>query len=309
LWHSEIFWDSETLWWLRLWLPELPSDKIEWRRCPFIQHPTTIDKTKMTDQKYIDTLGKADQDMAMIMSVNKCLPSNITYYKDIIRALNIAQRRANGVFTKTGGKFYNCGLMRDEIKRLLTIRPIIIAPLPICDYCQEPVESDDQAWSKDKDMCIHMNCDGDWEETAGCPFPYEYADSESEAESEVSMESKAERVAKKVAKAEGKPYVPPAPKPVADASMVAKMARVAKKVAEAESEPEEGSLADLAVVFTTPSGTKVWRTIADPEDPNWGVDDCYVWTGKSFDDAGAFLGKWYEAEKVIKRASGKVSVS
>lgn len=275
------------------------------------QHPKTTSQSKMSDQKYIDTLDKADQQMALTMSVNKCLPSNITYYKDIIRALNIAQRRANGAFTKTGGKFYNCGLMRDEIKRLLTIRPIIIGPLPCCDSCQKPVELDDQAWSKDKTLCIHMDCDGDWETARGEPFPYEYADSESEAESEVSMESKAERVAKKVAKAEDKPYVPPAPKPGPDASMVAKMARVAKKVAEAESEAEseEGSLADLAVVFTTPSGTKVWRTIADPEDPSWGVDDCYVWTEGSFDDAGAFLGKWYEAEKVVKRASGKVSVS
>ena len=140
----------------------------------------------MTDQKYVDTLEQEDRVLALTMRVNKCLPPEITYYKTIIRALNIAQRRPSGTFTKTGGKFFNCGKMRDEIKRLLTIKPIDLEPLHTCDQCQLLITPDDQARSKCGMIYIHTDCDPAWEEAHGKPFPWECDDSDEEDEEDES---------------------------------------------------------------------------------------------------------------------------
>jgi hypothetical protein len=134
----------------------------------------------MTDQEYVYSLEPEDYNLALLMSANKCLPWQICYYKTVIRALNIAQRRKSGNFTKSGGKFYNCGMMRDEIKRLLTIKPIMLDPLNHCDHCGLEIPVDDQARSKCGTLYIHHDCDHYWEEINGKPFPYEGIDTDDE---------------------------------------------------------------------------------------------------------------------------------
>ena len=195
-------------------------------------------KSQMTDSKYMLTLPADIQSFFKNLSntdISQCSG------KTAIMALNMAQRRPFIAFTKSGGQFYNKSMIADEVKRLLKLKPISLEPLPCCDFCQRSVEEDDQAWSKDRTLCIHMDCDDDWSKKAGYDFPYEGNESDSEVD-------------------------------------------------------------DLAYVFTTPSGQKVWRTVADPEDPDWGVDDCYVWEeGVSWEDCGAYLGKYCEAEGVIKK--------
>lgn len=136
----------------------------------------------MTDQEYVSSLKQEDRALALLMSVNKCLPPDITYYKTIIRALNIAQHRTSSSFTKSGGKFYNCGMMRDEIKRLLSIKPINLDPLNHCDHCGLEIALDDQARSKCGTLYIHQDCDHYWELNNGKPFPWECDDSDEEQE-------------------------------------------------------------------------------------------------------------------------------
>ena len=128
--------------------------------------------TKPTDEyDYYISLPDYDQALFNVMAMYKCLPGSITYYKDIIRALNIAQRRERWSFTKTGGKFFNCQKMRDEIQRLLSIKPLNMGAIPDCDHCNKPVCWNDQALSYDGSLCIHVDCDNAWEKCHGKPFP------------------------------------------------------------------------------------------------------------------------------------------
>jgi hypothetical protein len=139
----------------------------------------------MADAKYLLSLPADTQAFFKGLqntNINECSG------KTAIMALNLAQRRPFKAFTKSGGKFHNKSMIADEIKRLLKLKPISLAPLPCCDFCQKPVEEDDQSWSKDRTLCIHMDCDGDWERVREVPFPYQH-DSESEAESEAEPEA------------------------------------------------------------------------------------------------------------------------
>jgi hypothetical protein len=124
----------------------------------------------MTDLTYLLTLPADIQSFFKGLSntnIEQCSG------KTAIMALNLAQRRPFKAFTKSGGKFYNKSMIADEVKRLLKLNPILLE-LPKCDICEQTVELDDQAWSHDKKICIHMDCDGHWEEMRGVPFPYEY---------------------------------------------------------------------------------------------------------------------------------------
>jgi hypothetical protein len=152
---------------------------------PVYPHPY---ESKMSDATYCLTLPSDMQAFFKSLSntdITRCSG------KTAIMALNLAQRRPVNSFTKGSGRLHSKEMIANEIKRLLTIRPITLT-LPCCDWCQEPVGIDDQAWSKDKSLCIHMNCDADWEEARGEAFPYECADSESESESEPEVKPEAE---------------------------------------------------------------------------------------------------------------------
>ena len=141
----------------------------------------------MTDSKYMLTLPADIQAFFKNLSntdISQCSG------KTAIMALNMAQRRPFIAFTKSGGQFYNKSMIADEVKRLLKLKPISLEPLPCCDFCQRSVEEDDQAWSKDRTLCIHMDCDDDWSKKAGYDFPYDCDESDSE-ESEADPEPEA----------------------------------------------------------------------------------------------------------------------
>ena len=87
----------------------------------------------------------------------------------------------NKKFPTSAGKFHNTTLLGAEIARLLIQYPIKFKEV-LCDCCEKPVALDDQAWSKNKSICIHQDCTETWECKNAIEFPYECDESDDEVE-------------------------------------------------------------------------------------------------------------------------------
>lgn len=223
----------------------------------------------MTDTTYMLTLPA---DIQLLFKGLSNLNINQCSGKTAIMALNLAQRRPLIAFNKSGGKFYNKGMIADEVQRLLKRNPIRLTPLPCCDFCKKPVEEDDQAWTKDHSFCIHMDCDPDWEKARGYPFPYDCDDSETE--SETKSETKSEPEAKPKVEPEAEPEAEPVAKP--EAEPVAKLE---------------------AKVWKAPWGYKFWRLAQG--DVWHSSNHCWeVVKGEFFNyNTSNYLGKYDETEE------------
>ena len=139
----------------------------------------------MTDTAYLQSLN-ADQTTLFQDLINGTWVTKKSC-KNYLAYFYLAKRGdPTKKFPTSAGKFHNTTLLGSEIARLLMVNPIKFQVV-LCDCCEKPVIPQDQAWSKDRSICIHQDCTEAWEIGHGVEFPYECDESDDDEESAPSL--------------------------------------------------------------------------------------------------------------------------
>jgi len=229
----------------------------------------------MTDIRYFESLAPEARILFERLSNDISFLTNksITSVLSGKVALTIWAIAKRDIFKKCGGKFHNKQLLFDEAFRILTKKPLETAPRINCDHCQQPVDPNDQAISRDGTIVIHFDCDGEWEEANGVKFPYEH---DEESEEEVDEEEE---------------EVDEGPPPLVMDEVVEEEEVVVEE--EVEEEPIKLNVKE----WKTPWGIKVWRLA---QGDTWHPDNhCWEIVKKEFFNFNTtpYVGKFNEAEQ------------